>query len=185
MKNISLALLVFFALVLSASAQQSTRNVLDQKPTGEVKLNFLNVIAIGTVEIGYEQFFSNDQSIGLEIHFNDRFSYSSTRGSKSFESTSLQLAYTFYFSGDENGKLFLFPFVRYRFGEFSENIDGVNIRTDMNSTYLGLGGGYRWVFSEKFAFGPFLSVSRGFSQEVAERFAPVEFNAGFTVGYRF
>jgi hypothetical protein len=184
MKNILFTLIMVSALALSSFAQTS-RPVLEQTPTGEVRLNFLNLIATGAVELGYEQFISSDQSIGVEIHFNDRFSYSSTSNNRTFESTSIQLSYNFYFAGDDNGKVFLFPFVRYRFGEFTENLNPGIERTNMNSTYLGIGGGYKWVFSEKFAFGPFAAVSRGFSQEVAARFAPVEFNLGFTVGYRF
>lgn len=41
---------------------------------GEVKINFLNTILLGSVELGYEHFIAKNQSIEFETHFNDRFS---------------------------------------------------------------------------------------------------------------
>lgn len=94
-------------------------------------------------------------------------------------------SYNFYFEGDEAGKMYIFPFVKYRFGDLTETLDGVLSTTDMNSFLIGLGGGYKWVFNDKFTFGPYASIARGFSEEVNERFAAVEFKAGFSVGFRF
>ena len=174
-------LLVFigFALLSAPVFSQSL-----QDPKGEVRLNFLNTIFLGSVELGYEQFISPDQSIGVELHLNDRFSYSSAKDGRNFSATSALVSYNFYFAGDDNGKIYISPFFKYRFGEFVETLDGTTKIVNMNSGYLGLIGGYKWNFNN-FAFGPFASIARGFSQEVADQFSAVEFKAGFNVGYRF
>ncbi|WP_373496070.1 DUF3575 domain-containing protein [Aquiflexum sp.] len=155
-----------------------------QDPKGEVRLNFLNTIFLGSVELGYEKFVSNDQSIGVELHLNDRFGYSSGKDDRDFSVTSALASYNFYFAGDENGRVYVSPFFKYRFGEYVKTVDNITKVTNMNSAYIGLIGGYRWNFNN-FAFGPFASISRGFSQEVANEFSAVEFKAGFNVGYRF
>ena len=176
-------LLVLPALLLFAHL--SFAQSLDD-PKGEVRLNFLNTIIIGSVELGYEHFIARDQSFGVELHLNDRFNYRSASGGRDFDATSILLSYNFYFAGDENGKLHISPFFKYRFGEFREFVDGSTQATvtDLNSGYIGLIGGYRWNFNN-FAFGPFISVGRGFSSVVADRFNAVEFKAGLNVGYRF
>ncbi|EKB49894.1 hypothetical protein [Cecembia lonarensis] len=170
------ALLLFAQLTFAQSLEN---------PTGEVRLNFLNTIIIGSVELGYEHFVGHDQSIGVELHINDRFNYRSASGGRDFDATSILLSYNFYFAGDENGKLHISPFFKYRFGEFREAVDGSGVTTtDLNSGYIGLIGGYKWNYNN-FAFGPFAAVARGFSSKVADRFNAVEFRAGLNVGYRF
>lgn len=182
MKKIVLSTLVFFLIGSAAFAQTEMERA---HSIGEVKLNFLNTILLGSVEFGYEHFIAKDQSIGIEAHFNDRFSYVTESDSREFDATSIMASYNFYFEGDDTGKLYIFPFIKYRFGDFTESLDGVLNTTDMSSFLLGLGGGYKWVFNDKFAFGPYASIARGFSEEVNDRFAAVEFKAGFSVGYRF
>lgn len=174
-------LLVFIGFVIM-SAPVFSQALKD--PKGEVRLNFMNTIFLGSVELGYEQFISDDQSIGVELHLNDRFGYSSAKNGRDFSVTSVLASYNFYFAGDENGKIYISPFFKYRFGEYREALDNTISITNMNSGYIGLIGGYRWNFNN-FAFGPFASIARGFSQEVADKFSAVEFKAGFNVGYRF
>ncbi|MCH7399290.1 DUF3575 domain-containing protein [Belliella sp. DSM 107340] len=182
MNKLLLPVFAFFLLATSVSAQ----SVMEKEyPTGEVKLNFLNTILLGSVELGYEHFIADDQSIGVELHINDRFAYVGTNDNKSFSATSVMASYNFYFVGDENGKLYLFPFAKYRFGDFTEVENNNTNIVDMNSFLIGLGGGYKWIFNNKFAFGPYASIARGFSQEVNDRFTAVEFKAGFSVGFRF
>ncbi|MCH7412867.1 DUF3575 domain-containing protein [Belliella sp. R4-6] len=182
MNKILLTVFAFFLFATSLSAQ----SVMEKEhSTGEIKLNFLNTILLGSVEIGYEHFIEKDQSIGVEIHFNDRFAYVGTNDNKDFSATSILASYNFYFVGDENGKLYISPFAKYRFGDFTEIENNVTNIVDMNSFLIGLGAGYKWVFNDKFAFGPYASIARGFSKEVNDRFAAVEFKAGFSVGYRF
>lgn len=103
---------------------------------------------------------------------------------RDFSATSVLVSYNFYFAGDESGKMYISPFFKYRFGEYREVLDNTISITNMNSGYIGLIGGYRWNYNN-FAFGPFASVARGFSAEVADKFSYVEFKAGFNVGYRF
>lgn len=179
MKKILMIVVVGLFMQQSIQAQGLASSV--GHSTSEVRLNFLNLIALGKVELGYEKFIAKDQSIGVELHLNDRFAYRRTGSERNFNATSMQVSYQFYFAGEDDHRVFLFPFFKYRFGEFVEPT-GV---TNMNSALIGIGGGYKWSFDDKFAFGPFASIARGFSEQVQNRFSAIEYNFGFTVGYRF
>jgi len=175
-----LIFLVGIFLVSPLKAQIEREN-----PTGEFKINILNTILLGSIELGYEHFVTKDQSLGVEFHINDRFAYRSQNGNKNFSSNSVLVAYNFYFPDQQSGNIYVFPFLKYRFGDYSEESDGVMTTTTLNSAYLGIGAGYKWVFANNFAIGPYASISRGFNSEVFDTFSAVEFKAGFSVGYRF
>lgn len=177
----SLIILCCFCFILMSSGAFSQSL---EDPKGEIRLNFLNTIVLGSVELGYETFLKPDQSLGVELHLNDRFSYSSQQDGKDFSTTSVLVSYNFYFAGDGEGRMFISPFLKYRFGEYTEPAAGPSSVTNMNSGAIGLMAGYKWNFNN-FAFGPFGSVNRQFSQEVQNKFSAVELNAGFNVGYRF
>ncbi len=161
----------------------------------EVKINILNTILIASAELGYEHFIDHNQSIGVDLNINDRFSYShlgqSSRHGK-FNTNSIALNYKYYF-GDENDSngsgLNMIPFLKYRFGNFKEDkaIDGnvEEIKTNMNSFIVGFGVGYKWIMSDSFAVEPFANIARNFSGAVNDRFSVIEFNAGVNIGYRF
>lgn len=151
--------------------------------TSEVKLNILNTITRASVEVGYEYFTTPSSSVGFEVLINDRFSYYPEDENEEFKTNSVQLSYNFYFSRGEGA--YVSPFLKYRFGDYEEVIENVPYITDMNSFILGLGLGYKWVWNNQFAFGPYANISRNFSKEVIERFSAIEINAGISVGYRF
>ncbi len=162
----------------------------------EVKVNIFNTIVIQSVELGYEHFIDTNQSIGFDLHINDRFSYareSSKNGEyKKFNTNSIVASYNMYFGdrNDEHASGFMVsPFVKYRFGDYERDRDfeGGTIRTetDMNSFIIGIGGGYKLVKLDSFSVAPFVSVARNFSEEVSDEFMGIEINAGVTVGYRF
>lgn len=173
MKKIVLGLIALVA-GLSANAQYKS----------EVKFNIANVIAIASVEIGYEYFLDDNQSFGAEIHFNDRFSYVAETDDKKFETTSVMLNYNYYFSPEEKGSFYAYPFMKYRFGDHIDKRAGKS-DTDMDSFIVGLGVGYKWAWNDKFAIAPYVSIARNFSEDVNDRFMAVEANAGISVGYRF
>jgi len=178
MKKLLFSIAVFAVLSPLANAQSL------EDPKGEIRLNFLNTILLGSVELGYDFFVGDDQSVGVEIHLNDRFGYSSSRGDRSFSATSFLVSYNFFFAGDENGKMYISPYFKYRFGDFRDVVDSIPEVTSLNSGYIGLMVGYRWNYNN-FAFGPFGAMGRGFSEPVNDKFSAVEFKAGFNVGYRF
>lgn len=154
----------------------------------EIKYNFLNTIIMGSAEIGYEHFIDADQSVGLDILINDRFSYYPEGGSKNkkFNTNSVMLSYNLYLSTMNNGSgYYLSPFIKYRFGDYQEIDNMVLVKTNMDSFILGLGTGYKWNFKDKLAVGPFVNVGRNFSNDVNDKFYAVEFNAGVSLGYRF
>jgi hypothetical protein len=176
---LAFALAGFSQNVISSSANNT------QDFSNEIKLNFLNLIVLGSIEVGYEKFLGNDYSLDVQVHINDRFGYNSQGDGKNYKTNSVQAAMNFYFGNSGNGRFFLYPLAKLRFGDFEEVIDGDNITTNMNAFILGAGGGYKWEFSNNFAFGPYVSVARGFSSEVSDRFTSVELNGGFSLGYRF
>lgn len=188
MKNFIYALLVI-VFIATGSFTASAQSIEDpQFQQHELKLNIVNTILIGSLELGYEHFIDMNQSIGFGLNFMDRFAYASDRGEgQDFNATSVMVAYNYYFvSENAPSGFYVFPFLKYRGGTFLEEF-GSNpaIETSLNSFIIGFGSGFKWVHNDKFALGPFISIARGFSEEVSNRFEPVEFNAGFTVGFRF
>jgi hypothetical protein len=176
-------LLGLMVLAIGAHAQMQP-----ELPKNEVKLNIFNTIIIGSLELGYEHFIDQNQSLGVEIMFFDRFSYySTTEEGRSFDATSAVISYNYYFVSEmEQSGFYLSPFLKYRGGAFTEiGEDDQILETTMNSFMIGIGAGYKWVHNEKFAVGPYVNIARGFNNEVTDRFSPVEFNAGFSIGYRF
>lgn len=154
----------------------------------EVKFNILNTILIQSVELGYEHFIDTDQSIGVDININDRFSYyfesKKTDSFRKFETSSLAVNYNFYFGSDSMehaSGIYVSPFLKYRFGKLIHST-GV---MDMNSLIIGVGGGYKLVKNDAFTITPFVNIARNFSEKVSDRFMPIELNAGINIGYRF
>lgn len=160
---------------------QDTENIMEF-PRHEVNYNIANTLAIASVELGYEYFFQENQSVGIKFLINDRFNYRSEGKGRKFDSHSVQLNYSYYFGVFNPGsEFFVRPLVKYRFGDFKE--DGEKL--DMNSFLIGIGGGYVWNFSNNFIISPFANVGRNFSSKVKDRFSAIEFNAGLNIGYRF
>ncbi|MEW5677395.1 autotransporter outer membrane beta-barrel domain-containing protein [Flavobacterium enshiense] len=180
MKRIVLTAFVLFAGI---TVKGQTKN--------EAKINILNTIALASVEVGYEHFIDDNQSIGAEILINDQFAYFLEKSGEKFNTNSVLASYNFYFGGQGKSAsgYYMYPFVKYRFGDFEEtkNIEGIEVKTktDMDSFILGLGTGYKWVWNDKFAIGPYASIARNFSEDVNDKFIAIEINAGFSIGYRF
>lgn len=178
----ALTLLVF---ALGAAQETSSNKV------NEVKVNFLNTIVISSVEVGYERFFGNDQSVGLDIFINDRFSYFPENNGKKFNTSSVAINYNFYFSGKNNSAgYFLSPFFKYRFGDYVENVNipflgNVASTVDISSPIIGLGMGYKWLWNEKLTVGVSANIGRNFNDKVQDVFWGVEPNSAITLGYRF
>lgn len=172
----------FLNLFLLISAAVNAQAVDLQR--SEVKWNIANTILYASVEVGYEYFLDSNQSIGAELLINDVYNFNIGRQAKDFNTNSFQLSYNYY-TGSENGSGFVIsPLVKFRSGDYQKSaIDPV---IDMDSFILGIGGGYKWNFSNKFVFGPYFSIARNFNEEVNDEFnTPIEFSAGFGVGYRF
>lgn len=188
MKKLILTLFIIGGIYTSSMAQQVLSSSSKQYGnfTNEVKANFLNLIWLGSIEVGYERYLSDDHSLDFQLLLNDRFGFNSQAKGKKYNTNSVQAAMNFYFGGGYNGRIYVYPLVKIRFGDFEEpGKDGGIKTTDMTAFNIGVGGGYKWEVSNNFAFGPYLSVARGFSDDVADRFSRVELNGGFSLGYRF
>ncbi len=186
MKKIILSLTLVLALSNFGFAQDviSSSSKNSSEFSNEVKVNFLNLILLASIEVGYEKFISENHSLDLQVHINDRFGFNSQAKDKNYKTNSVQASMNFYFGNNEDARFYVYPLAKLRFGEFEESIDGDLVTTNMNAFILGAGAGYKWEFSN-FAFGPYASVARGFSSEVSDRFAAVEVNGGFSLGLRF
>lgn len=178
--------------LISASMAQEVVSSSSQRTgdfTNEVKLNFLNLIWLGSVEIGYERYLSQDHSLDFQVMINDRFGFNNQKNGKKYKTNSIQAAMNFYFGNGENGRIYIYPFAKIRFGDFEEPADNLTPTridtTDMTAFIFGAGVGYKWEISDNFGFGPYLSIARNFSSEVSDRFSDVELNGGFSLGYRF
>lgn len=186
-------ILVFlFGIVISVSAfsQQVISSSGTSNPNvgtfdNEIKLNFLNLIVLGSFEVGYERFLSESHSLDFQLHINDRFGYNSQNDGKTYKTNSIQSGMNFYFGNKPSGRFHVYPFLKFRFGDFEEPGSGGVITTDMTAFILGAGLGYKWEVSEHFAFGPYASIARNFSETVSDKFTAIEPNAGFSLGYRF
>lgn len=189
-------IMIMKRLALAVCALGSTLGVQAQA-LNEVELNIFNTIVNQSVEIGYEHFIDQDQSIGADLLINDRFSYygqNKKEGKfKQFNSNAIAVNYSFYFGGKEGehaSGFYAQPFLKYRFGDYEHDVEiaqGVYQRqtVDMNSLIIGVGGGYKLVKNDAFTVAPFVNIGRNFKQEVADEFMGVELNAGINIGYRF
>jgi hypothetical protein len=185
MKKIVMAIC---ALVGAANVQAQALN--------EVELNIFNTIVNQSIEIGYEHFIDQDQSVGFDLMINDRFSYfgeNKKEGKfKQFNTNAIAVNYSFYFGGKEGehaSGLYAQPFLKYRFGDYESDKkigDQVTrVTTDMNAFIIGVGAGYKLVKNDAFTVAPFVNIARNFSQDVIDEFAGIELNAGINIGYRF
>ena len=88
-----------------------------------------------------------------------------------------------YFEEDGGTGLYVNPFIKQRFGTFSE--DGVKTRLD--SFILGVGAGYQWNLDDTFIIAPFANIARNFGKQVNEnkKFWAIEPNFGIKIGYKF
>src|SRR5690606_19105124 len=110
------------------------------------------------------------------------FSYADENGRKEFDTNSVLVGYNYYFSPENGGTFYAYPFVKYRFGEHKDEVKG---NTEMDSCIIGLGVGYKWAWNDKFDIGTYTIIARNFNEDVSDRFSAIEGNAGISVGYRF
>ncbi len=166
---------LFGAMALLSMGAYSQKN--------EVKLNILNTIAIASVEVGYERFVADNQSLDVELFFNDRFSYFPARDNKKFNATSIKVGYNYYFDLDGLTGPYVSPFIKQRFGNYTENGQKISL----NSFIIGIGFGYIWNYNDTFTLSPYANIGRNFGKEVndSKKFWAVEPNAGIRIGYRF
>ncbi|MEB2774403.1 DUF3575 domain-containing protein [Algoriphagus sp. D3-2-R+10] len=191
MKKSIFTLTLILAFIASGYAQNVISSSSGSTPsnggfTNEIHANFVTLIWFGSVEVGYERYLSDDHSLEFKGFINDRFGFNNENNGKKYKTNSLQASMNFYFGNNINGRFFLFPLAKVRFGDFEEPADGGGVQTtDMTAFILGAGAGYKWEVSKNFAFGPFISIGRNFNNEVASRFTAIELNGGFNLGYRF
>ena len=150
----------------------------------EVRFNIFNVIALGSVEIGYEYYLDQHQSLGFDLLINDTYNMSIGRQVEDFETNSMQLSYNYNISRRDDGSGFIVsPLLKFRFGEYQETSTSPKI--DMDSFIIGIGAGYKWSFNDRFVIGPYANIGRNFSEKVTEEFTKIEFSAGFNLGFKF
>lgn len=149
----------------------------------QVHWNIANTIAFASIEVGYQYFLDEHQSLGLDLNFNDTYNMSFGRQSKDFDTNSYQVSYNYY-TGEATDEWVISPFVKFRTGEYQKNEASPIV--DMDSFILGIGGAYIWNINDTFVFGPTASLGRNFSEEVNDEFSTgIEFHLGARIGFRF
>jgi secreted protein len=171
-------------MILSIAIALVSFSAFAQTYKNEVKLNILNVIVRPSIELGYEYYLDDNQSVDAELMLLDKFSYWPKRSNK-FSATSFKVGYNYYFDSSDAVGFYLNPFLKTRFGKFTEEKDGADVETKLNAFIIGVGVGYTWVFNSKFVVAPYANLGRNFSKPVNERFWAVEPNAGVRLGFRF
>ena len=179
-------------MILSIAIALVSFGAFAQTYKNEVKLNILNVIVRPSIELGYEYYLDDNQSVEGELMFLDKFSYW-PKGDGKFSATSFKVGYNYYFDSSDAVGFYINPFLKTRFGKYTEEKtkEENNIKstyeeeTNMAAFIIGVGVGYTWVFNSKFVVAPYANIGRNFSGPVNERFWAVEPNAGVRLGFRF
>ena len=168
-------------MILSIAIALVSFGAFAQTYKNEVKLNILNVIVRPSIELGYEYYLDDNQSVDAELMFLDRFSYYPKKGGK-FSATSIKVGYNYYFDSSDAVGFYINPFLKTRFGKYTK--DGEEDK-NLNAFIIGVGVGYTWVFNSKFVVAPYANIARGFNNEVNKEYLAVEPNAGVRLGFRF
>lgn len=167
---------IFFAVIFVFSFG----TISAQDKLNEVKFNLLNTLINASVELGYERFIADNQSLDAEFHINDRFFYLPGK-TKNFKTHSIKIGYNFYFDDAGLEGFYANPFLKYRFGKYEEP----EASTSMSSIIIGAGAGYILNYNDTFIVAPYFTIGRNFSESVNKRFWGVEPSLGIRVGYRF
>ena len=167
-------------MILSIAIALVSFGAFAQTYKNEVKLNILNVIVRPSIELGYEYYLDDNQSVDAELMFLDRFSYWPKKGGK-FSATSFKVGYNYYFDSSDAVGFYINPFLKTRFGKYTK--DGEEDK-NLNAFIIGVGVGYTWVFNSKFVVAPYANIARGFNNEVNKEYLAVEPNAGVRLGFR-
>ena len=119
----------------------------------------------------------------------DKFSYW-PKGDGKFSATSIKVGYNYYFDSSDAVGFYINPFLKTRFGKYTEektknDNTKYDEETNLSAFIIGVGVGYTWVFNSKFVVAPYANLGRNFSSAVNERFWAVEPNAGVRLGFRF
>ena len=168
-------------MILSIAIALVSFSAFAQTYKNEVKLNILNVIVRPSIELGYEYYLDDNQSVDAEFMLLDRFSYWPKKGGK-FSATSFKVGYNYYFDSSDAVGFYINPFLKTRFGKYTK--DGEEDK-NLNSFIIGVGVGYTWVFNSKFVVAPYANIARGFNNEVNKEYLAVEPNDGVRLGFRF
>lgn len=168
-------------MILSIAIALVSFGAFAQTYKNEVKLNILNVIVRPSIELGYEYYLDDNQSVDAELMFLDRFSYWPKKGGK-FSATSFKVGYNYYFDSSDAVGFYINPFLKTRFGKYTK---GGEEDKNLNAFIIGVGVGYTWVFNSKFVVAPYANIARGFNNEVNKEYLAVEPNAGVRLGFRF
>ncbi|ATA73817.1 MULTISPECIES: hypothetical protein [Capnocytophaga] len=179
-------------LIIVCLALFSGKAFSQDYPKNQINLNALNAIAIASVELGYERYVDFNQSIEVEMFFNDRFSYFPKGDNRKYSATSIKVGYNYYFDLDNLSGPYINPFIKQRFGSFKETVLNADKKevvetTKLDSFIFGIGIGYIWNYNDTFVVAPYVNIGRNFGKKIVENkyFWAIEPNAGIKIGYKF
>ena len=196
MKHIlsSIILTCFTILVLNSQESQDNQSA-DNRPKNEITTNFLDLVVAGTLNFNYERFVNQNQSLVLSVNLFDTYGYYDVSYIEENGAFSFQLAYTIYFSNNENSGFYFYPMAKYRtgkitvddgYGFFDEEIALFEYTYDIEGFALGFGLGYKWLFKNKFVLNINVQIARNLSEfNDSDYLSDVEPRFGINFGYRF
>ncbi len=133
MKNILFLMIGFLcSLTFGQELDAMDSEVFERK--NEIRINAFDLVAAGTLGVGYERYLKNNQSISADVYLFDNYSYYDI-GFDDYNSNafSLKMAYNIYFSKKREFKGFFFsPFMRFRAG----NLEYKDYYYDINGNYF-------------------------------------------------
>lgn len=141
----------------------------------EIKVNILDALALKTLTVSYEHYFTEQTSVGASALFNFEGESSDAR----YNEDQMYTAFVrHYFSTESLWNLFGELFLAYNTGE--DELDG--IPTDYSDGALGLAVGYKYVSSGGFTVDIHGGLGRNLFADTSPRIVP---RVGVNVGFQF
>jgi hypothetical protein len=161
-------------LIITVLLVQSFGLIAQEADKHEIKLDFLQLFAVGNLGVQYEGFTKNNQSFEGSVNY---FSFSNYWNGQT-EGASVHAAYRMYFNEAVDHKgFFVGPYMKYRYkdasngGSYSEwdnnyvtvtEYDGWKISSGLA---VGIFGGYKWTFGNNWL----LEVNGGIGRFVIDK----------------
>lgn len=165
MKKVILIVSLFFTGFLSA-----------QK---EPKVNITDALALKTLNVSYEHYFTEQTSVGVSALFNFENESSDFRYN---EDRMITPFVRHYFSTQSTWNLFGELFFAYNTGDEESTVNNMPVSTDYSDGALGLAVGYKYVSSGGFTADVHGGIGRNLFSKDSPTIVP---RVGVNVGFQF
>lgn len=187
MKRLTLLLMCLLSAMVFS---QNTKDSIQIDYQNEIGLNLIDLIGTGAVELEYERFMPNNQALQFNLTLFDNYDYWEANNVEKNNAYSLMAAYRFYMGKRDYHGVFFYPYAKYMTGsiEYEERFwyaDREILEVDVDNFSLGIGLGYKWLFSNRYTLTVDWNIGRTFNEELADIYSRVEGKAGISFGVMF